>query len=156
MLAGFPAGLLPADPTQDNHHLHQSGLVVDPNSPETFKQNILLVRDNVTRLQNLANSALIGIQNAYNPGSNPMHTTAELANLKQSLELLCDLMRQTGVGALPLLSGDQNKVPMSDSMLNENELLESTTRSVEEVFERVKKQQETALNIGNLLGSART
>lgn len=65
-------------------------------------------------------------------------------------------MRQTGVGALPLLSGDQNKVPMSDSMLNENELLESTTRSVEEVFERVKKQQETALNIGNLLGSART
>lgn len=61
MLAGFPAGLLPADPTQDNHHLHQSGLVVDPNSPETFKQNILLVRDNVTRLQNLANSALIGM-----------------------------------------------------------------------------------------------
>ena len=43
-------------------------------------------------------------QNAYHPGTNPSQTSSDLANLKQAIQLLLKVMRQSGVGGLPLLA----------------------------------------------------
>jgi hypothetical protein len=162
-LGVFGSGMLGSDSNTGSQEqmFHGAGTTVDPNSPEVFKGNILLVKEMVMRVQNLANGALIGIQNAYASGNNPAQISADLANLKQALELLCERMTQTGVGALPLLpssasaAGEQAGTNFSSSM-TESELLETTTRSVEALFAELKRRQETAFNIGNLLASSRT
>jgi hypothetical protein len=199
-LGVFGSGMLGSDSNTGSQEqmFHGAGTIVDPNSPEVFKGNILLVKEMVMRVQNLANGALIGMwvaqriprygsrfdpandasliycfylthryrlamdsQNAYASGNNPAQISADLANLKQALELLCERMTQTGVGALPLLpssasaAGEQAGTNFSSSM-TESELLETTTRSVEALFAELKRRQETAFNIGNLLASSRT
>ncbi|KAI0329356.1 hypothetical protein GY45DRAFT_1224398, partial [Cubamyces sp. BRFM 1775] len=74
----------------------------DLNSPEMFKQNIQLAQDQVLRVQALASSALAGIEHAYHPRTSPVQTAADIAALKQAIQVLVDFLRQTGVGALPL------------------------------------------------------
>lgn len=78
--------------------------------------------------------------------------TADIAALKQNLQLLSDLMRSTGVGALPLLPtpADPAKTPV---MPTEEMMLADTERSVQNLFERMKKTQESAAVVASLLGA---
>ncbi|KAI0367340.1 hypothetical protein BV20DRAFT_950398 [Pilatotrama ljubarskyi] len=128
----------------------QGGLlagVADPNSPEVFKQNIQIVQGQIARVQSLARSALVGIERAYHPGTNPMQTAADIAALKQALEILVDVLRQTGVGALPL---DPPSIP--DPRTEEQVLVEAT-RAVQALYERQRRMQEGASVVANLLGA---
>ncbi|KAK2467562.1 hypothetical protein APHAL10511_000417 [Amanita phalloides] len=96
-----PSGILAHDPSS---YLQTSvGTSGDPNSPETFRHNLQLVQQHTLQVQSLARSALAGIQNAYHPGTSPSQTSADLANLKQAIHNLLEAMRQSGVGALPVL-----------------------------------------------------
>ncbi|KAF8345759.1 hypothetical protein F5887DRAFT_837852, partial [Amanita rubescens] len=122
---------------------------LDPNSPEVFRQNLQLVQQHTIQVQSLARSALAGIQNAYHPGTNPSQTFADLANVKQAIHLLLEAMRQSGVGALPLLA----LVPSlqgTDAAIEEK-LMEDTMNGIKVLFERQKRSQESTAVVANLL-----
>ncbi|KAK0448458.1 uncharacterized protein EV420DRAFT_1338840 [Desarmillaria tabescens] len=126
---------------------------VDPHSPELFKRNITLVRRHVLNLQNEATNALAGIQNAYHPGSSPAQTESNISALKRTLEVLSDVMRHTGVGALPLLPfPQQSAVPQVAP--TEQEMMIDVSKSVQVLYERLKRSQESAAVVANLLGTS--
>jgi len=142
-VASFPSqqGFLPSQDQQ----LQQG----DETSLVLFKQNLQLVQENVIRLQGLARSALAGIKNAYHPGNSPAQTQADIAAIKQTLQILSDLMLHTGVGALPLVD-TINGVPQN--MFSEKELEEKTSHGVKLLFEKHKRSQDSAAVVANLLG----
>ncbi|KAF8639382.1 hypothetical protein AX17_001538 [Amanita inopinata Kibby_2008] len=123
----------------------------DPNSPEVFRQNLQIVQQQVMQLQALARSALAGIQNAYHPGMNPAQTQADLTNLKHAIQVLLDLMRQTGVGALPLLPLPTEAAPHI-AVPSEEQLMEDTVRGIKVLFEKQKRSQDAAAVVANLMG----
>ncbi|KAJ6584210.1 hypothetical protein B0H10DRAFT_2096269 [Mycena sp. CBHHK59/15] len=134
--------------TSQEQSLHQGA---DPNSPELFKQNLKIIRENLVRLQELARNALMGIQNAYHPGRNPTQTDADLAALKQTLQMITDMMRQSGAGGLLLISvpdgGPAPPIPTED------QLISHTTRSVQILYDQLKRGQDSAAVVANLLNS---
>ncbi|KIM75307.1 hypothetical protein PILCRDRAFT_13720 [Piloderma croceum F 1598] len=128
---------------------------LDPNSPDIFKQNMQLVQQHVARVNGLARSALNGIENAYRAGNTPSQTEADIAALKQNLQLLSDLMRQTGVGGLPLLPMPSHSTPPEPAPVipTEEMMLTDTSRSVQVLYDRMKKSQESAAVVANLLST---
>ncbi|KAJ7491681.1 hypothetical protein B0H11DRAFT_1718742 [Mycena galericulata] len=147
---GFPSNqhFLPQTTSQE-HSLHQGA---DPNSPEVFKQNLQLIQQTLLRLQEVSKRALDGIQNAYRTGRTPTQTEADLATLKQTLQMVSDLMRHSGVGGLPLLpipDGNPLKQPPT-----EDQMIEETTRAVKALYEQLKRGQDSAAVIANLLTPA--
>ncbi|KAF8202758.1 hypothetical protein K438DRAFT_1580962 [Mycena galopus ATCC 62051] len=145
---GFPnnPGFLPQSTSQE-HSLHQGA---DPNSPELFKQNLQLVQQSIIQLQQVAKRALDGIQNAYRAGRTPTQTEADLATLKQTLQMVSEQMRQTGVGGLPL-------VPVSDgtqpppALPTEEQMIAQTTRAIQVLYDQFKRGQDSAAVVVNLL-----
>ncbi|EIW56231.1 uncharacterized protein TRAVEDRAFT_129656 [Trametes versicolor FP-101664 SS1] len=120
---------------------------VDLNSPEVFRQNIQLIQTQVSQVQELARSALSGIEHAYHPGSNPVHTAAVIGTLKQTLQDLVEALRQSGVGALPL------EPPLGAEARTEEQLLADAGRAVQALYERQRRIQEGAGVVANLLGA---
>lgn len=116
-------------------------------------------------------------QNAYHPGTNPSQTSSDLANLKQAIQLLLKVMRQSGVGGLPLLAlpslqGTDATMSVGETLgldaantgtggitsiqvPSEEKLLEDTTNGIKVLFERQKRSQESAAVVANLLASTR-
>ncbi|KAF8190059.1 hypothetical protein BJ912DRAFT_1058764 [Pholiota molesta] len=126
---------LPQDP------LHQR--TADPNSPEVFKNNVTMLHQQVSGCKRLREG-----QNAYQTGNSPAHTEADIATLKQMLALVLDAMRQSGVGALPVLptvGGIPAAVP------TEAQLLASTTQNLRALYEKLQRSQESAAVSANLL-----
>ncbi|KAL0960464.1 hypothetical protein HGRIS_005507 [Hohenbuehelia grisea] len=148
----------------------------DPNSPEMFRQNAQIIQHHITRLQDLAQRALLGISNAYQPGRNPIHAEADLSTLKQELHLVLEMMRVSGVGALPLLStppadaatpaapGAPPSATTSSAaaeansraaaLLQDDRLLEDTRRRVNTVYEQQRRMHAVAETVANLLAHA--
>ncbi|KAG7440066.1 uncharacterized protein BT62DRAFT_938399 [Guyanagaster necrorhizus] len=67
--------------------------------------------------------------------------------------MLSDIMRRTGVGALPLLPfppqpGAPQVVP------TEQEMMVDVSKSVQVLYERLKRSQESAAVVANLLGAS--
>ncbi|KAG1847956.1 hypothetical protein C8R48DRAFT_730782 [Suillus tomentosus] len=123
--------------------LHDS-IHTDPNSPEVLKQNVQIALDHVARIQSLARNCLHGIQSAYQAGNSPAHTTAELATLMQGLRTIAEFFRQTG-------SQSASSVPPT-----EQQLIDTTAREVQVLYERLKRIQESNTVAVNLLGAADT
>uniref|UniRef100_A0A0W0FH13 Uncharacterized protein n=1 Tax=Moniliophthora roreri TaxID=221103 RepID=A0A0W0FH13_MONRR len=138
----------------------------DPNSVDTFKQNIQMILENVIRIQGVASSALAGIKNAYYLGSSSAQTQADLATLQQNLHILSDMMRHSGVGALPLLASPPSvSGPTNDSSLSndipmppeptvptEDQMQAQASHAIQVLYDRLKKLQDTAGVVANLLG----
>jgi len=144
MQSGFAT--FPSPFQSQEHSLHQSP---DPYSPEVFKQNIQLVQAHVERLQTLARSALTGVYHAYHQSINPAQTNADIASLRQALAFVTDTMRQTGVGALPLLplSATEHTVP------TEQQMMEDATLAVQAQYEKIKRIQEAATIAASVLSA---
>ncbi|KAJ3880313.1 hypothetical protein F5051DRAFT_168294 [Lentinula edodes] len=141
-----------------NHSGQSMSMQSDPNSIDAFKHNIQDILKDILHLQNVARSTLQGIQNAYHPGNSPTQTEANIVALKQELEILADKSINIGVGALPILhippvptnstnpiSGQENVVP------SEAQMIADATRSIQILFERIKRVQESAGTVANLL-----
>ncbi|KAJ7189110.1 hypothetical protein C8R46DRAFT_878034 [Mycena filopes] len=145
----IPQNFLPQTANQEQSSLHQG---TDPNSPELFKQNLQLVQQNVHRLQDVAKRALEGIQNSYRAGHTPTQTDADLATLKQAVQMLTEQMRQTGVGGLPLLPVPDENHP-APVLPSEEQLIVQTTRAVQLLYDQLKRGQDSAAVVANLLNS---
>ncbi|KAJ4478106.1 hypothetical protein J3R30DRAFT_2860527 [Lentinula aciculospora] len=138
-----------------NHSTQSMSMQSDPNSIEAFKHNIQDILKDILHLQNVARNTLLGIQNAYHPGNSPTQTEANIVALKQELEIIADKSVNIGVGALPILhipsvptnpnSGHDNLVP------SEAQMIADATRSIKILFERIKRVQESAGTVANLL-----
>ncbi|KAG8216765.1 hypothetical protein J3R82DRAFT_7009 [Butyriboletus roseoflavus] len=126
--------------------------LVDPNSPELFKQNVQIALEQVARLNALARSALNGLQHAYQADVHPAQTQADLTALDQAIYALADVLRQSGVGAYPLpvpVDGARNAA----SPPTEQQLIADTTRGVQQSYEVFKRMQESSAVVANLLAA---
>jgi len=132
--------------SQETTNASSTSTLVDPNSPELFKQNVQIAMEHVARVNALARNSLNGIQHAYQAGVNPAQTKADLTALDQGLQVLTDILRQSGVGAYPLPT--QNASPLS-----EQQLIADTTRGVQHLYEEFKRMQESSAVVTNLLGA---
>ncbi|KAJ3562756.1 hypothetical protein NP233_g9379 [Leucocoprinus birnbaumii] len=124
--------------------------VADPNSPEAFKQNLQIALQQVATLREHARRGLAGIQRAYHVGCNPSQTELDIAAAKQTLAVIIDLMQKSGIGALPLLEADgtgNTEIP------TEVQLLEKATQGIQINFEKLKRAQDSAAVVANLLGT---
>ncbi|KIP02873.1 hypothetical protein PHLGIDRAFT_130494 [Phlebiopsis gigantea 11061_1 CR5-6] len=117
------------------------------NPQDEFKQNIHNVQPLLGRISNLSISVLTKIEHAYHPHNNPIQTAAEASSLKQALHELAEFLKQTGVGALPLLDPTDPLVVLP----TEEKLLEDTTKSIEAEYAKHKRLQESAATVVNLL-----
>ncbi|KAF8556071.1 hypothetical protein OG21DRAFT_1409850 [Imleria badia] len=126
-----------------------SSTLADPNSPELFKQNIQVAMEQVARVNALARSTLNGIQNAYQAGVNPAQTQADLVALDQAMHALAEVLRQSGVGAYPLPAPDARHAGPP----TEQELIADTTRGVQQLYEELKRMQESSAVVTNLLAA---
>ncbi|KAG1894760.1 uncharacterized protein F5891DRAFT_961130 [Suillus fuscotomentosus] len=137
--------------------LHDS-IHTDPNSPEVLKQNVQIALDHVARIQSLARNCLHGIQSAYQAGNSnsPAHTTGKyLAALMQALRTIAEFLRQTGVGAYPMPPAPESQ-SASSVPPTEQQLIDTTAREVQVLYERLKRIQESNTVAVNLLGAADT
>jgi len=128
---------------------------LDPNSPELFRQNIHLAQQHVARVHNLTQSVLNGMKNAYQQGSSPSQTEMEIISLKQNITLLYDLLRQTGIGALPIILLPTATNPEVQAIVpTEEMMLADATRSVQILYDRTQKSQDSAGVVANLLNTS--
>ncbi|KAI1784443.1 hypothetical protein LXA43DRAFT_901641 [Ganoderma leucocontextum] len=118
----------------------------DLNSPEVFKQNIQIAQAHVARVQELAGSALAGIEHAYHQGASPLQTAADVAAVKQAVLALVEHLRQSGVGALPL------EAPPVPDLRSDEQMIGEATRTVQVLYERQKRIQDGAGVVAGLLG----
>ncbi|KAF9482950.1 hypothetical protein BDN70DRAFT_373863 [Pholiota conissans] len=156
--------------TQDPHQLSQSQ--ADLGSPEAFKENLQVVLEQVLQVQEFARRALtcmyVGViarlsvcggcgsdaailydrQNAYQTGNSRQNTDATLTRLKQMLALVIETMRQSGVGALPVL---QTIDGMPPAVPTEAELLASTAQNLSTLYQKLQRSQDSAAVAANLL-----
>ncbi|KAG6328874.1 hypothetical protein ID866_10213, partial [Astraeus odoratus] len=116
--------------------------LVDPNSPETFKQNIQIALDHVARINSLARNSLHGVQNAFHAGNNPAQTEGIVD------EIACHFLKQTGLGAYPLPPTDPQSVASSPP--TEQQLIADTSREVQQLYEKMKRIQESNAVVANL------
>lgn len=76
----------------------------------------------------------------------------DITAVKQTLQLLFDLLRHSGVGALPLLP-----LPQSNTQAviapTEQQLMNTTASSIHSLYERLRRSQESADVVANLLGA---
>ena len=72
--------------------------------------------------------------------------TANIVALKQALHDFDNFMWQTGIGALPTL-------PLAAAPPMETKLIEDTNRSIQVLYEKLKRSQESAAVVANLLGA---
>lgn len=70
---------------------------------------------------------------------------AEIITLRQAIQSLSDILRQTGVGALPLLPPASSEVPL------EAQLMTDTTKAIQAFYERFKRMQDNSSVVANLL-----
>ncbi|KAF9527948.1 hypothetical protein CPB83DRAFT_814822 [Crepidotus variabilis] len=129
----------------------------DMNSPDAFRENIHTALGEVEKLQLLARTVLTSIQSAYQPGIAPHHTEANITRLQEQLALTIEILRQSGVGALPLAATSPRSgsaAPMQP-IPSEPVLLESVTRNLEIFYDQLQRRQESAGVVVNLLGTER-
>ncbi|KAH9914770.1 uncharacterized protein BXZ73DRAFT_54704 [Epithele typhae] len=116
----------------------------DPHAPEVFKANIQLAQVLVSRVHALARAALTGVALAYHPGTNPLQTAADIQNLKQTLAALVTLLRDSGVGGLPL-------DPSSAAATEQEKAVIEEGRIVQNLYERLGRMQSGAGVVVDLL-----
>jgi hypothetical protein len=74
--------------------------------------------------------------------------TADLSAIRQSLANLTDTLRQTGIGALPVIPLSENQTT-SLKASDISKIAADTTA----LFERLRKRQEGAATVANLLAT---
>ncbi|KAF9790654.1 hypothetical protein BJ322DRAFT_1104308 [Thelephora terrestris] len=118
---------------------------------EQFR-NIQIALDHVNRVQSLAREVMFGMENAYQPTTHVSRTAQEIQALKVAIAALDDFLRETGLGALPILPpGTIFGSPMS---FTEEELLGDVLKGVQVLYEKSKRTHDSAKIVSDLLGQS--
>lgn len=70
-----------------------------------------------------------------------------MIGLRQTVDILQEMLRSSGVGALPLLYPQHPELP------SEEQLLADTAKATQQLFDRLKGLQESSAIVTNLLGA---
>lgn len=156
-------------------YLPQDALLSGPdmNTPEGFLQNIQTAVGEIEKLQLLVRTVLTSMcvqhplahvctliasfsfrQSAYQPGIAPHHTQANITRLQYQLALTIEFLRQSGVGALPVVPMPSNPTGSMTSMPSipsEAVLMENTTKNMQILYDQLERKQESAGIVANLL-----
>ncbi|PPQ72545.1 hypothetical protein CVT25_004879, partial [Psilocybe cyanescens] len=133
--------------------LHQGA---DPNSPEVFKNKILVVHQQVRDLQTFArkvlsamyiNDFMIHIRRQSWGGLLDAECSyyTDIAALKQMLAIVMKKLRKLGIRALPLVPPDLALI-----VSNEKALLENRMASVRALHKKLQRSQDSAAVVTNL------
>ncbi|OJA12361.1 hypothetical protein AZE42_04333 [Rhizopogon vesiculosus] len=129
--------------------LHDS-IHADPNSPDALKQNVQIALEHVARIQSLARNNTHIKQEAVHH----IQQASEQAALTQALRSLAEFFRQTGIGAYPFPPSPESQ--SAPSPPTQQQLIDSTAREVQVLYEQLKRIQESSTVAANLLGAADT
>jgi hypothetical protein len=77
---------------------------------------------------------------------------ANIVSIKQTLQVIADIMRHSGVGALPLLPTASDVAFVSPSP-SEQQLMIDANQSIQALYEKLKRSQDSAAVVANLLGA---
>ncbi|KAG8847457.1 hypothetical protein FRB96_001598 [Tulasnella sp. 330] len=100
----------------------------------------------IPNIETLARSALDGINRAYEPDTDPAQTAASLRALRAALGNLYDILKESGVGALPLNPEHIEPEAIMRSGINgvQDPRLEALTEQVNAIFKEGKAARERA------------
>jgi len=118
---------------------------------EQFR-NIQIALEHVNRVQSLAREVMFGMENAYQPTTHVSRTAQEILALKAAIAALDDFLRETGLGALPILppgTGLGSALPFT-----EEELLGDVLKGVQVLYEKSKRTHDSAKIVSDLLGQS--
>ncbi|KZS88130.1 hypothetical protein SISNIDRAFT_490474 [Sistotremastrum niveocremeum HHB9708] len=115
---------------------------LDLNSPEIFRQSIELAKEQVARVEMLTRNVISGIERAYEPGIRPSQTALDYAELQVALHTLSDFLRQSGVGALPIVTS-------ADAIMTPS--VEEATKGAQADYERKQRIHDNAAIVAGLL-----
>lgn len=121
---------------------------VDLNSPETFKTYLDIIYQQFNDLLRISRTVLDGMQNAYHRGNSPTQSQAAIAQLSGHLQMLAEMLRQSGVGALPLVDRPPTDPPTG---YTEAQLEENTKQSIERLYERLNRSHAAAGAVASLI-----
>ena len=80
--------------------------------------------------------------------------TADITTLKQALQMLSEFMRQSGIGALPLIPLPTESGHPVTPAITEETILADITRNVGVLYKRMKSSQDSAAIVVSLMGVA--
>jgi len=124
------------------------GLGLGVGGAEQFR-NVQVALEQVNRVQSLAREVMFGMENAYQPTTHVSRTTQEILALKAAIAGLDDLLRETGLGALPILpSGTGLGSPLP---FTEEELLGEVLKGVQALYEKSERKHDSAKIVSDLL-----
>jgi len=127
------------------------GLGLGVGGHEQFR-NIQVALEQVNRVQSLAREVTFGMENAYQPTTHVSRTAQEILALKAAIVALDDFLRETGLGALPILppgTGLGSPLPFT-----EEDLLGEVSKGVQVIYEKSKRTHDSAKIVSDLLGQS--
>ncbi|KAF9648733.1 hypothetical protein BDM02DRAFT_3186843 [Thelephora ganbajun] len=127
------------------------GLGLGVGGPEQFR-NIQVALEQVNRVQSLAREVMFGMENAYQPTTHVSRTAQEILALKAAIVALDDFLRETGLGALPVLP--PGTVLGSPLPFTEEDLLGEVSKGVQMLYEKSKRTYDSAKIVADLLSQA--
>jgi len=116
---------------------------------EQFR-NVQVALEQVNRVQSLAREVMFGMENAYQPTTHVSRTAQEILALKAAIAALDDFLRETGLGALPILP--PGTVLGAPPPFTEEDLLGDVSKGVQVLYEKSKRTHDSAKIVSDLLG----
>lgn len=140
--------LMDGNPSIDLSGSSLSGVPVNVSATDEFKQNVSLVINTfIPRVQELTRSILHDLSRSYEPDTPQAQIAANIVQLKSSLAELRTILRQSGIGSLPLtFSGDS-----ASSAVVRTISVDEATINVGAAYNRANQCRENAGIVQNVL-----
>jgi len=110
-----------------------------------------LATQDLPNIELLARNALEGINRAYAPDTDPAKTAADLRALRTGLRNLYDMLKETGVGAIPLDAENGEFELNGGSSGSSDRRMQALTEQVNTVFKEGKAARERATVVLDML-----
>jgi len=104
------------------------------------------------KIEVLARAALDGINRAYEPDTDPSHTAAALDALRAALGNLYDILKESGVGALPLNPDPEPEAQMLMTSVPDPRVV-TLTDQVNAIFKEGKAARDRATVVLDMLNA---
>lgn len=140
--------LMDGNPSIDLPGSGISGAAVAVSPGEEFKQNVsLVVNTFIPRVQELTRAIMHDLSRSYEPDTPQSQIAANIMQLKASLAELQSILRQSGIGSLPLSFSDDT----TNSAVIRTISVEEISASVSAAYSRANQCRANATIVQNVL-----